>query len=673
MKLTYIDICGFRGYRNSVRIDFAQGFTIIDGRNGVGKSTIFDAIEYALTGSISKYEEAKASGESVADYIWWTGDGPAPTDRYVEVGFRDSEGDINIRRTQFLDPENDVMHNLEVRLCEPSLSPLEPIQRLCGTAIIRDEHITRLSLDLKEADRYALLREALGANDADEWIARGNRLVTLAKNRVTTCQSEVTSVNAEVASGTKRLDEVRASIVEETVMSEVVDRLRQFTNSNIAPDQLAGPVRETIARTTKEISALQSLSFRWGSIEAHKQILPALEEKLHLARKQYADAEASILEFSILENTQSSSKLAEEAASIMNLVSIGRSIGVKEGHCPLCSHEQSENEFEIGIKAAEGLALRLNEDAARAAEREYRKEAALKILELAKQTIEISEAEHKDISLSLINFDSDWEELGLSKEATVEDILSQTLLLQQKLETAQRDFRVLETLRFSSNLEKVKQFEIDATSRLLRAQERFGKARKALNSAQALHDAARRAASETLDRRLERVLPLMSELFRRLRPHPVWNDIEYSIRGDVKRFLKLQVGEDLNPQFLFSSGQRRATGLAFLLSVNLSLAWSRWKTILLDDPVQHVDDFRTVHLAELMAQLVANGRQIICSVEDEALADLLCRRLPVEPYGGKRVTLGPNTDGSLTTLVDRVLSPLELNSMMKIPMQAAAG
>src|SRR3546814_2462630 len=108
----------------------------------------------------------------------------------------------------------------------------------------------------------------------------------------------------------------------------------------------------------------------------------------------------------------------------------------------------------------------------------------------------------------------------------------------------------------------------------------------------------------------------MSELYRRLRPHPIWRDIEYSIRGDVRRFLKLKVGDELNPQFLFSSGQRRATGLAFLLSVNLSLAWSRWRTIMLDDPVQHVDDFRTVHLAELAAQLVAEGRQIVCRSEE---------------------------------------------------------
>src|SRR3546814_10620125 len=85
----------------------------------------------------------------------------------------------------------------------------------------------------------------------------------------------------------------------------------------------------------------------------------------------------------------------------------------------------------------------------------------------------------------------------------------------------------------------LKQEESRANERRAAAQERTGRARKAEASAQALHDAARRAAGETLDRRLDRVLPLMSELYRRLRPHPIWRDIEYSIRGDVRRFLKL--------------------------------------------------------------------------------------------------------------------------------------
>jgi hypothetical protein len=61
-----------------------------------------------------------------------------------------------------------------------------------------------------------------------------------------------------------------------------------------------------------------------------------------------------------------------------------------------------------------------------------------------------------------------------------------------------------------------------------------------------------------------------------------------------------------------------------------------------------------VHLGELLAQLVSGGRQIICSVEDPALADLLCRRLPVRKFGtATRITLGVDSDGALAQLDSR--------------------
>jgi DNA repair exonuclease SbcCD ATPase subunit len=105
MKVAYVDLCGFRGYRKRLRIEFGDKFTVIDGRNGAGKSTIFDAIEFALTGTIGKYGDAKADRETIADYLWWKGEGPGPESRFVEVGFRDSDGAVSIRRTQFDAPD----------------------------------------------------------------------------------------------------------------------------------------------------------------------------------------------------------------------------------------------------------------------------------------------------------------------------------------------------------------------------------------------------------------------------------------------------------------------------------------------------------------------------------------------------------------------------------------
>src|SRR5687768_6505413 len=191
MKLWYVEMCGFRGYRTTLRIEFADGFTIIDGRNGVGKSTLFDAVEFALTGTLTKYSGAKADGESVADYIWWAGEGSTPLERYVEVGFRDGEWVRSVRRSQLEEPDLSAIDEITGRLCDITSAPPAALNELCAAAIIRDEHITSLSLDLKEVDRYALLRGSLGANDSDKWISRGAHLLAAAKKRSQLCEQEV--------------------------------------------------------------------------------------------------------------------------------------------------------------------------------------------------------------------------------------------------------------------------------------------------------------------------------------------------------------------------------------------------------------------------------------------------------------------------------------------------
>lgn len=134
-------------------------------------------------------------------------------------------------------------------------------------------------------------------------------------------------------------------------------------------------------------------------------------------------------------------------------------------------------------------------------------------------------------------------------------------------------------------------------------------------------------SGEIVDEHLAALSPLLSELFLRLRPHLNWLELDYHLRGDIRHFLSFRVGDDLNPRFLFSSGQRRAVGLAFLLAVHLSRSWCQLKTVILDDPVQHIDDYRALHLVEVLSAIRSYGQQVICTVEDQALADLLCRRL----------------------------------------------
>ena len=159
------------------------------------------------------------------------------------------------------------------------------------------------------------------------------------------------------------------------------------------------------------------------------------------------------------------------------------------------------------------------------------------------------------------------------------------------------------------------------------AEKQLAKARRVEEQIKEASATLKRIGAEAVEERLAAIRPLFTELYLRLRPHTDWKTVSYAVRGDVRRFLSLRVDEDLNLKFLFSSGQRRATGLAFLISVALSRPWCRFRTLVLDDPIQHVDDFRAVHLVETLAAIRTMRYQLVCAVEDPALAELMTRRL----------------------------------------------
>jgi recombinational DNA repair ATPase RecF len=657
MKLSFIDMCGFRGYSKPVRIDFSESFTVIDGRNGAGKSTVFDAIEFALTGSISKYLDAKADRESVDDYLWWTGVGEQPRERYVRVGFVANDEQHVVERTPSTEGIVD-LGDLRAALFDEKFAPKAAMSQLCAASIIRDEHIARLSLDLKEGDRFTLLRDVIGAVDSDEWIKRSGDLVSVAASRLREAAGDMEQAKAGLANIVRQVDVAQSAIPAASVVNQARERLQQALGLEASFDHLGDRTRQGIAEIAAKLETTRALMARLPEMETLRGRLPELEKAVETAERSFAEADEQLQNATLLvDGAPVSSKYSERARQVENLVALGQMLGLRDGHCPLCETGLSREEFQKGIEATLAIARALDAQAVEQSEKERARDQAKLQLDAmqvirnrARQELDVARAKVQEFDLKLQSNGSG---------ATSQDLAKDIERLEGERASLTSNLRLFDTRILDQTFARVSADQGAARDRLGRAEARLGRARLAETRAKAIHDAVRRSAAETLEQRLERVLPLMSELYRRLRPHPVWEDIEYSVRGDVKRFLKLQVGEEINPQFVFSSGQRRATGLAFLLSINLSIAWSRWRSILLDDPVQHVDDFRTVHLAEVLAHLCESGRQIVCAVEDAALADLMCRRLPsTELVPGLRVTLSNDQDGAVSVSRRETIAPL---------------
>ncbi|OJV10118.1 MAG: hypothetical protein BGO12_13745 [Verrucomicrobia bacterium 61-8] len=93
-------------------------------------------------------------------------------------------------------------------------------------------------------------------------------------------------------------------------------------------------------------------------------------------------------------------------------------------------------------------------------------------------------------------------------------------------------------------------------------------------------------------------------------------------RGQVE-----DVGE---PRFFLSSAQANVLALSYFLSFASRQCWCRLRTVLMDDPVQHLDDLDAVALLDLLRTLMSrenrSGRQLIMSTCDYNLYALMIRK-----------------------------------------------
>lgn len=671
MRLDFIEVCGFRGFRDLVRINFGRGFTVITGRNGVGKSTLCDAIEFAITGSIDKYAVEKSAKESLSDYLWWRGEG-VPKAHYVTASFVDDSGNpFTITRTRERGSDRSP-EEIHTALCRGP-APDDALRQLTRTSIIRDEWIAALSLDLTETERFHLVRSALGALEGSEAGSKAKEVVTAAEAAHTKDEAAYEAARSRLADRLTQQSETQAAL---SRSGDVSGALRVITAA--APD---APT-ELTARLAAGRSALANGRARLGRMGEALQLgrEVAAAQALYNAPEAVANREAASAAHEAAQReheaaqqalSEAEQRLTREeemdamAASLSLLVEHGERLGLHDDHCPLCAAHRTSDEFAAGLAAARRriTSLASGVQAARDALATAKQTARQPSLTLQAATAVVqAHADElrrlRDQEAAHVNFYVQW---GLDHRFIQDpDGLEQAISPERdRLIDLERALLVLEASQAISRMSSIESNISALRAEIEKLAQAVSQSQNAVTAAREIERSVRRVSAEIIDERLAQISPLLNELYQRLRPHADWRTIDYSIRGDVRRFLSLKVGDGLNPQFVFSSGQRRAAGLAFLLSVHLARAWTPLRSLLLDDPVQHIDDFRALHLVEVLAALRLEGRQIICAVEDPALADLLCRRLvSTSTEGGRRLDIDLGSLGATSVVVDQEINPM---------------
>src|SRR5579864_6513876 len=174
MRLRQLELSAFRGFKEPTTIPFGPGFTVITGRNGSGKSSVCDALEFVLTQNLSRFGPADVEGgERIDDYIWWRNTERA-TKRQVKAVFDLDDGTLGERTATPTGVENTFDESAFYHK-RPQVS--DPFSLLSQTMLIRDESITKFSTDLPEADRFDFFYKAIGLTDLLKIEERANALV----------------------------------------------------------------------------------------------------------------------------------------------------------------------------------------------------------------------------------------------------------------------------------------------------------------------------------------------------------------------------------------------------------------------------------------------------------------------------------------------------------------
>lgn len=677
MRLDFVEFAGFRSSREKLRVDFGSGFTVITGRNGVGKSTVIDAIDFALTGSINKYRVEKAKGGGLAEHIWWVGEGLADQ-HFVRLGVIDDAG-ARFDVTRYKDGSLEDGFPLEDLLINQTNGQPITLRKLSDTTILRDELISELSLDLTEQARFAAVLEAIAPMTGPDLSKKVSDVAELAKVRTAEAERQLSSMQVRLAQTLEELAEARNKAEQAPNAEAALATLRSYI-SDLPPD-----VENRLQRSTAALAQLRLATtivsdlrprFQWladelATIEAENisETIQSLGEEV--SRKATAIEELEAEEKSRVERLEKAEAENKELAHLALLVEHGEAYGLEHGHCPLCAAARSDSEFRAAIEATK---QRLAEAGSKVSEaslavsdtrerlKSIRQEHALTLERRMAFTERIEAVERERVrlleTLGQHGYSADRIDLS-SIDQWLFATHEQQVRIQEALvalNTADYTDRVGSLEKQAADLRE----QIDSLSGQISAREVVS------DLAQKVDKITRAFPNEILAEQFDAVMPLLKEFYRRLRPHTDWDEIEYDFGGRIRASLNFYVADGRNPQFLFSSGQRRATGLAFLLAVHLARHWSELRTLVLDDPVQHIDDYRALNLVEVLAAIRRTGHQVIVAVEDAALASLLTRRLrSSQEQTGTFFELGTSASGSTCIKQSLALTPLPLTALQE--------
>lgn len=697
MRIKGISIAGFGGVSDEISIDLNADVVIVVGANGYGKTTICNAISWVMSGKSPSsqgprnlYSKSGTTAvELVADFdgsdvtIARSLENPDEVDvKKLRWPLRVNSGEEVLRGA---DAEVWLRQHLAGTETNEDFSALA--ESFIDSIYLQQESLREFLTGRQDTERFDAVASMVGAGRLREfadqlqshkraWVRAVNQLdaaLNADRTKVEDLEASLRVLDGEISKANALEVQARWHTWLRDIQSLALDEVpstQQMELTELALSTIRSGLIRARSHAEQQESVLlaaqaelsvplpiepkeTALSVVSSQIAEASNTKIAAESEVQSLRNALAQAETSL---------RQAESLREDLASMATIL-----LRHVSDNCSACGQAVDQQEYRVRL---EGLAAESVDADQRA------------VVDLRRQQLEHAAGRSREASTRLATLND--------HRRTLEEQRASALAARERRENRLRDVlgtlptdgsdrpldhdtglelieRELETLserrdHISRINEAGRQFEAAAsleasrarhariTAELATLRTRLAKkeqdvdARKQTNEVATTLLAAVKADAESfVAERLTQLRPLLSQFYAAIDPHPTFRSVEIATRqfGGKHRLTPLLRDIDMridvaDPGETLSTSQANALAVSLFLAFNLGFAPTRMKALVLDDPLQNLDDVHLLGLVDLLRKILP-FRQMIITTHDHAFAALLARKLrPVKE--GARTT-----------------------------------
>ena len=688
-----VTIENFRGFRAAQTLDIAAAATIVSGPNGKGKTSFFDALQWLLLGSVARL--AGLATRRSGDYIVNRFAGPTAS-ALVLADITVSDRTISLSRVG--DHRSSVLEWRE----GPTVLTRQAAEQALSSALLRDstrvlrdavltsgilqQDVVRAVLEDEPKNRYKHMAELLGLQEiagfedrAKSSATERDRLAQKARENLADSEQELRHAQLELARLEQKLlsqteiTQARTRLEAELATKAAAFRLDRF------PMQVADAIE--LRRAARTLSTVvDRLLAEDGRLQALEADLPEVDSarvselQAVIAALGAQVAEARVLAESALQRQREAEKRAGRLAELAALA-----LPLLGERCPVCDQvidKPSVEQHLDELLAEKGEDLPSFIAAVREADEHVATlEQELDSLLAEQGMLERASRQAQEVTAARATWLNQCSAVATGQlslqpnlrqrvaAASVDALVELRSSADQLSALADQLASLLGTGVLAEEVARQKT-QLDTTrDRVLELTDVAAQLSREAEHAKTLATAATRAIASVTRNRFATLQPLVDDIFSRLAPHPAFTRLGFEMSvayrsGVADPFVKdPESGVTGDPLLVFSSSQANVAALTYFLALSWAGGTKALPFVLLDDPLQSMDDVNALGFADLCRHL-HRRRQLVVSTHENRLARLLERKLtPRSPGARARVLRFTGWDRSGPTIEQADIQP----------------